>query len=775
MLRRRLTITGQVQGVGFRPVVYRLALEAELTGWVRNTPEGVVIEVQGTGADKYETLLTSRLPNMAPLARIVDLTAEDAPPVDNETAFEIKASTGGQGHSVLVSPDTATCADCLREIFDPADRRHLYPFTNCTNCGPRYTITKSIPYDRATTSMAVFPMCAACQAEYDNPLDRRFHAQPNACHQCGPQVWLCGADGQTLARGDDGLQRLADELAAGKICAIKGLGGFHLAALADDDVALAELRHRKDRPHKPLAVMVPDADTARRIASVSQAEDKWLSGRERPIVLLDALPDSGLSALVSPDTSLVGVMLPYTPLHHVLLHHLQSRLDLPALVMTSGNARSEPICIGNDEALERLTDIADVFLLHDRDILIRTDDSVLRVLDDGGRPMTQFLRRARGFVPSPIGLQPLDAEPPAILGTGPEMKNTLCLTKAGQGYVSQHIGDVASLQAFGFWNEIRQHLTGLLQVEPAQAIHDLHPDYMTTQWARDDSGLPARALQHHAAHAFAVAAEYQLHEPILALTLDGTGFGEDGTLWGGEALYAHPRAGEYKRLGRLAHLRLPGGEAAIREPWRIGLAALHALNLPPDGPWLPKHAAAQKVMLQMLDKDLNCPLTSSCGRLFDAAAALTGLCLETSYEGQAAIILEQAQSGGGEPAYPCPFAAGDAEPGVLDTMALLRALADDLRSGAAAGTVAARFHASLVRGLADMAAVLCRQTDVNMVALSGGVMLNRTIHLGLRRALEAQGLTPLSHLHLPPGDGCISLGQAAWGRLHAARNQQENL
>ena len=771
--RQRHTVTGQVQGVGFRPFVYRLATQQNLSGWVRNTPEGVVIELQGPpdGLDSFARRFTEELP---PLARIVSAAVDDAEPVENEAGFKILASTAGQGHSVLVSPDTATCADCLAEMRDPADRRYLYPFTNCTNCGPRYTITKSVPYDRPVTTMAPFIMCSACQAEYDDPLDRRFHAQPNACPECGPAVWLEDASGTRLADGDKAMVRLADMLVDGRICAIKGLGGFHLACRADEDGVVAELRRRKDRQHKPLAVMVPDLNAAHQMARVSAAEDEWLAGSQRPIVLLRRRPDAWLSHLISPDTPYVGVMLPYTPLHHALFYHLQKRLENPALVMTSGNARSEPICIGTKEARARLGPLADTVLLHDRDILIRTDDSVLRVLgDETGATMVQYLRRARGFVPSPIFLpqmpdapQGKKAEPACVLGTGPEMKNTLCLTKGGQAYVSQHIGDLESLQAFEFWDEIRQHLAGLLKVEPELAVRDLHPDYMTSQWAQEQSGLPVQSLQHHFAHVHAVLAEHQLSDPVLGLALDGTGYGPDGTLWGGEALFVDPRTLEHARLGRLAHLRLPGGEAAIRQPWRIALAALHAQGHNTDGPWLPRHQQAHAVVLQMLDKDLNCPVTSSCGRLFDAVAGLTGVCLETTYEGQGAIRLEAIQDLEECQAYDCVFTPGHGDaPGVLDTLSMLSAVAADARGGLGAGRISRRFHLGLVRGLTDMAAALAKERGVNKIALSGGVFLNQTIHLELRAALRRAGFTPLSHLHLPPGDGCISLGQAAWGRL----------
>lgn len=760
--RQRFTVTGQVQGVGFRPFVFRLAHDLGLTGSVRNTPEGVVVEVQGApeAVAAFGRDLQDKLP---PLARIVSLAQRELEPEAGEREFRILASTAGHGHQVLISPDTATCADCLADMFDPNNRRHLYPFTNCTNCGPRYTITRSIPYDRATTSMACFPLCEACRAEYENPMDRRFHAQPNACPECGPKVWLTDREGRNMAERDEAMRRLAEGLAKGLVCAIKGLGGFHLACDATSATAVAVLRERKNRRGKPLAVMVPDLDTARRLAEVGPEEERWLTGKERPIVLLRRRVGSLLAADISPDTRFIGVMLPYTPLHHVLFHHLRGRMDLPALVMTSGNRSSEPISIGNREALRRLADIADLLLLHDRDILIRTDDSVLRVLPSG-KP--QFLRRARGFTPAPIFLA---GKGPSVLGLGPELKNTLCVTKDDQAFVSQHIGDMENLETLGFQHEIRQHLVAILQTSPVALVRDLHPDYLTTTHALEQRALPVLALQHHFAHAFSALAEHRHEGPALALALDGTGFGEDGTLWGGEALFVDTRTLERKRLGHFSPAPLPGGEAAIREPWRIAQGYLWACGITTPGrrpwPWLAEHAQAGAFVARMLERDVNCPRSTSCGRLFDAVSALLGLKLKIDYEGQAAIVLEQAQDLGAKTesnGYPCPLLPGD--PTVLDTLALFRAVHEDFQVGVPAGTISRCFHLGLIKGLADLAAMLAERSGVRSVALSGGVMLNLTMSTLLPEALIRRGLVPLSHEQLPPGDACISLGQAAWGR-----------
>jgi len=757
--RRRYTVTGQVQGVGFRPFVFRLAHDLQLTGSVRNTPQGVAVEVQGA-PEAVETFghdLQSRLP---PLAHIVGLDAQDLEPVPGDSEFRILASTGGHGHQVLISPDTATCADCLADIFDPANRRYLYSFTNCTNCGPRYTITHSIPYDRATTSMACFPMCAQCRAEYENPLDRRFHAQPNACPVCGPKVWLADRKGRILDKSDEAMVSLTQALASGAIGAIKGLGGFHLACAAGDEQAVATLRERKNRRGKPLAIMVPDLTTARALAHVNAEEERWLTGKERPIVLLRPRPDSPLASGIAPDTRSMGLMLPYTPLHHVLFHHLRERMALPALVMTSGNLSSEPISIGNDEALHRLAAIADLFLFHDRDILIRADDSVLRVLP-GGNP--QFLRRARGFTPEPIFL----ARPgPSVIGLGPELKNTLCVTKGDQAFVSQHIGDMENLETLEFHHEIRKHLTAILQTEPVALVRDLHPDYLTTTFALEQTELPVLAMQHHYAHAHSVLAEHRHCGPALALALDGTGFGEDGTLWGGELLFVDTLSLEHSRLGHLSPAPLPGGEAAIREPWRIAQGYLHALNIvtPTNRPWpwLAQYGQASAFVGRMLERDVNCPRSTSCGRLFDAVSALLGLRLTIDYEGQAAIVLEQVQDESKSGAYPCPVLPG--EPAQLDTLALFRSVYGDFEAGVPAATISRRFHLGFIAGLAELATLLAMRTGVTTVGLSGGVLQNLTMATLLPKALADKGLTPLAHKRLPPNDACISLGQAAWGR-----------
>ncbi len=771
-VRCRHIVAGQVQGVGFRPFVYRLATELALGGCVRNTPEGVVIEVEGApGAVRS---FGERLPaEVPPLARLTRHAVEAVPAL-GETAFRIGQSAAGAGHNVLISPDVATCPDCLADMADPTNRRYRYPFTNCTNCGPRHTITRAIPYDRETTSMACFPLCPDCAAEYADPADRRFHAEPVACPACGPRVWLTDASGARLAEGDAAVAALAQRLARGAVAAVKGLGGFHLVCDAADDAAVAALRRRKGRPSKALAVMTPDLAAAGRLARLDARAEALLSGTVRPIVLAPARPGNGLAAGIAPDTDEIGLMLPYTPLHHLLLAAYAEAAGPgrpPALVMTSGNAGGEPISLGNREALARLGHIADVFLLHDRDILIRTDDSVARPLtveeapDDGPVAPVLFLRRARGYVPSPVTL-PVSG--PTVLGLGPMLKATLCLTKGSEAFVSQHVGDLESLETFGFYRETMEHMRAVLRATPEACVADLHPDYPSTRLALEQTDWPVLRLQHHAAHIYAVLAEHGLRDPVLGLALDGVGLGEDGTLWGGECLLVDPARQRHERLGHFSPVRLPGGDAAVREPWRTAQACAFALGeragTGHPWPWLAGQESASKLVGSMLEKDFNCPATTSCGRLFDAVAAALGLCRRIDYEGQAAILLERAQDMSETGAYACPVDAATA-PVRLDTLALFAQVLADAARGEPAGRVARRFHLGLVAGLAALARLLSDRTGVWRVALSGGVMQNRTLATLLPAALSRQGLVPLTHRLMPPNDGCISLGQAYYGVL----------
>ena len=792
--RRLFIAQGRVQGVGFRPFVFALAEEFHLTGLVRNASEGVRIEVQGTLPDleAFAEGLRHRLP---PLAALTDLRVMDLPPATDEPAFIIAPSdhsdcnNGGAGHAVLVSPDTALCADCRADMAH--GRRAGYAFTNCTNCGPRYTITRSIPYDRPATSMACFPLCPTCRAEYENPKDRRFHAQPNACPECGPTVWFSrqtdpvrtGLNDPASLRGPAALEALADFLHRGGLAAVKGLGGFHLACNAFAEEAVERLRLRKNRPHKPLALMVPSLAAARLLVEVGGREEALLTSPAHPIVLCRKKPNAGLPESLAPDTDLLGLMLPYTPLHEALftLYEPLCAGAPAALVMTSGNRGGEPICLSNREAVARLAGMAEAFLFHNRDILIRVDDSVIRPLPDGHI----FLRRARGYVPLPTPLpvpEPApEAKPRCVLGAGAELKHTLCLTKGTNAFVSQHIGDMENVDTADFAEEIRLHLQSLLQVRPDLVVRDLHPGYRSGElaetWAKE-AGVPCIGLPHHAAHAFAVLAENTHTTPALTLTLDGTGLGADGTLQGGEIFLVHPQEAGYMRLARLDPLPLPGGEAAVREPWRMAYALLLRYNLLPQVPFVVPEGRedAARLIPAMLERGLNCPLSSGCGRLFDAVAALLGLCDAASYEGQAAVRLETAAGqyatpmGGGAPPLNSTFQAEptfQTDPAsslwTLPAHELFLAAAEGLRLGVDTAVIARNFHLGLARMLAQAAAALARKHKVSAVGLSGGCLNNAFLASALVDMLREAGLTPLLHRELPPGDGCISYGQAVFG------------
>ncbi len=759
----RALVQGKVQGVGFRPFVYRLAREGGLSGHIRNTSQGVEIEINGPDPE-VERLLRRLVAELPPLAEITSLSTEDIAPRQDPAAFSILQSQEDATHSVLISPDIAVCPDCLAEIRDPADRRHHYPFTNCTNCGPRFSITRSIPYDRGRTSMACFPMCPACHEEYHDPLDRRFHAQPNACPDCGPKLWYTDAQGRILARRDDALRDTARDLAENRIAAIKGLGGFHLACAGDDPKAVAELRRRKNRPHKPLALMVPDLDTLSRFCHISQEAREWLTGRIKPIVLLPRR-NGAMPRELAPDTMDLGVMLPYTPLHSLLLADYSSQLGpdrIPALVITSGNLSDEPIVLGNREALKGLAGIADRFLLHNRDILLRCDDSVLRPLHSGAPPL--LYRRARGFVPDPITL-PEDGE--NVLGLGADSKATICLSKGERAFVSQHIGDLTNPETLGFYREVVDHAQTIHEAEPRMIAADRHPDYASTRHASEYPGLPLVRVQHHVAHILSVMAENDLAESCLGLALDGTGLGDDGTLWGGELFRVD---WEQRAVHRLAHFRqaaVPGGDRAVVEPWRMALSYLLQQGVDPQAhawPWQPEHSRAQDMVARMIRSGINAPLSSSCGRLFDAVAALLGLADSISYEGQAAVKLEAIQSTATEEGYTCSVNT-ETEPAVLETGELFSRMYGDWKQGVDPGAISRRFHLGLCRSLGHLARHFRQQTGLNRIVLSGGVMQNETMSVLLPRELARQGCKPFLHTRLPPNDACISLGQVVYARF----------
>jgi hydrogenase maturation protein HypF len=650
--------------------------------------------------------------------------------------------------ATLISPDVAVCDDCLREMLDPLDRRYHYPFINCTNCGPRYSIIDDIPYDRPKTSMRHFTMCPLCQAEYDDPLNRRFHAQPNACPACGPQVSLW-VNPRRPIRTADPIAAAADLIRKGQILAMKGLGGYHLAVDALNPLAVARLRRRKLREEKPFAVMSPDLAAIQRYAVVETAEEDLLRSIQRPIVLLKKAPSYGLAEEVAPCNRYVGAMLPYTPLHHLLL-----RCGFTALVMTSGNRSEEPIAIANDDAFERLVDIADAFLIHDRDIYLRSDDSVIR--HAGGA--TRFLRRSRGYVPAPVSLR---RELPPILACGAELKNTVCFTKADQVFISQHIGDLENLATYEFFQKTIGHMQRILAVRPEIIACDLHPDYLSTRWADEQRDIPKVRVQHHHAHIVSCMAEHRLEGTVIGLSCDGTGYGPDGTVWGGEVLIADARG--FERAAHLSCVPMPGSAAAIREPWRMAVSYLHdAFGEGLGGLDLPfmRAAGSEKVKLiqEMILKRINSPLTSSLGRLFDGVAAIAGLRSRVNYEGQAAMELEMTAQDETESIYEYAWEGND--PLRILPAPIVRGVLADVQKECPVSVISVKFHNTLIRLFADLCDRIRGARGLNRVALSGGVFQNVCLLNGLVPALEARGFEVFTHRLVPTNDGGIALGQA---------------
>jgi hydrogenase maturation protein HypF len=757
----KVHVTGIVQGVGFRPFVYSLATRHELVGWVCNTSAGVDIEVEGAAAalDRFVTALTAEAP---PLARIENVTVVETP-LNGYTQFVIRHSRAQPGAFQPISPDICTCEDCLRELFDPSDRRYRYPFINCTNCGPRFTIIRDIPYDRPKTTMAPFAMCLDCQAEYDDPLDRRFHAQPNACPACGPQVELRVRDSKFGIRdsefeGDAAIRATRVLLEEGKIVAVKGLGGFHLACDATSDEAVARLRERKGRVDKPFALMAFDLETVEAFCHVNEQERALLTSRERPIVLLREREDSPISSLVAPGNKDLGVMLPYTPLHYLLLT-ADSRQP-PILVMTSGNYSEEPIATGNDEALECLSGLADAFLLHDRDIHARCDDSVVRVFREAELP----LRRSRGYAPYPVHL-PFEAR--QTLAVGGELKNTFCLTKERYAFLSQHIGDMENYETLRSFEAMVEQLSRTFRVEPEIVAHDMHPAYLSTQYARQVAGgrwqvQELVAVQHHHAHVAACMAENGLDgsQPVIGVSFDGTGYGTDGAIWGGEFLVAD--YGGFRRAAHLAYVPLPGGDTAIRRPYRTALAHLWAAGVPWDEGLEPVKTASpteRGVVARQVERGLNAVSTSSIGRLFDAVAAIAGVRQTVNYEAQAAIELEMLVDDEEEGEYEWAWSTSEG-PLEIGAGPVIRAVVAGVQAGTPVGVIAARFHNSVAEMVVQVCRILCDGTGLSEVALSGGVWQNVTLLARTLDRLQADGFTVYTHRLLPPNDGGLALGQA---------------
>jgi hydrogenase maturation protein HypF len=694
---------------------------------------------------------------LPPLARITDL-AQAFAPCAGETSFVILESRAGAERSALISPDTNVCADCLKELFDPADRRFRYPFINCTNCGPRYTIVTDIPYDRPNTTMKDFPMCETCSREYHDPADRRFHAQPVACPACGPAVELLDRAGRRLAAPDP-IREAAARLKRGEILAVKGLGGFHLACDATNEETLRELRRRKQREEKPFAVMSNDLEKVMEYAEADEAERELLLSFRRPIVLLRKRQPEGLAPSVAPHSRSYGVMLPCTPIQHLLLAE-----GFLALVMTSANFTDEPICIANGEAVERLRGVADGFLAHDRDICARSDDSIARVM--AGRP--RLLRRARGYVPLPIALK---ADGPKVLAVGAELKGAICLTKGRNAFLGQHLGDLKSEQALDFFEETVTHLCRILEIEPEAVAHDLHPDYFSTRYARRLKARTLVGVQHHHAHIAAVLAEHGEEGPVLGVALDGTGYGADGAIWGGEFLIADLR--DFRRVGHLAVMPLPGGDAAIEEPWRTAVAYLYAALGPEwtslDIPFVKRvDTRRARLVTQMIEGQVNTPFTTSTGRLFDAVASLLGICDRNTHEGQAPMELEAAGDEGVTDALAYEIRRENGA-FLLDPRSFIRAVVARLRESAPAEAISAEFHNGLCNGLVEMCERIREAEKTSCVALSGGVFQNKWLFERAIRGLERKGFRVLTHQLVPPNDGCIALGQAAVARARLDR------
>lgn len=748
-LRARIVVRGAVQGVGFRPFVYRLAHELQLTGWVSNSAQGVVIEIEGAQASVRECLVRLEK-EKPPLASIHNLESSFLDEL-GYSIFEIRESADKGEKNTIVLPDIATCADCLGEIFDPNNRRFRYPFTNCTNCGPRFSIIEALPYDRANTSMKKFKMCAECDREYHDPRDRRFHAQPNACPRCGPQLQFWNDSGAIVSERDEALRQGAEAVRAGKILALKGIGGFQLIVDAGNDAAVTRLRERKHREEKPFAVMFPSLVSVKNFCDVSELEEHLLLSPQSPIVLLRARSEIALS--VAPRNPNLGAMLPYTPLHHLLMYELNS-----PIVATSGNLSDEPICIDERDALERLRGIADFFLVHDRPIVRHVDDSIARVM--GGRE--SVLRRARGYAPLPIRLNtPLRS----TLAVGAHLKNTVALAVGKNVFVSQHIGDLETEQAYRAFKNAAGDLPRLYDVKPEVIAHDLHPDYLSTKFALENSSeRTAIPVQHHWAHVAGCMAENEIRAPALGVAWDGTGFGLDETIWGGEFLFAH--GASFTRVAHLRQFRLPGSEAAIKEPRRTALGLLHEIF--GDKLWLRRDLLSAfskseiSMLRQVLEKQINAPLTSSAGRFFDAVASILNLRHRTSFEGQAAMELEFSIRCQTDDAY--RFELRDESPIVIDWQPAIMELLQDRDSAVPIEFISAKFHNMLTETIVAVA----QKIGEPKIVLSGGCFQNRYLLERTIDRLRAENFRPYWHQRIPPNDGGIALGQIVAAHWHAA-------
>jgi hydrogenase maturation protein HypF len=746
VVAKRVEINGIVQGVGFRPFVYTLARRYDLTGDVANTSSGVVIHIEGSSRN-IGSFLKDLAENHPPLACITEILHFPEKCLAS-AAFSISGSQTPARFATFISPDVAVCEDCRRELRDPVDRRFRYPFINCTNCGPRYTIIDDIPYDRPGTSMKDFVMCPACHAEYDDPANRRFHAQPNACAACGPNMRLLENAGKDLAAPDP-VDEAAKRLKAGYVVAIKGLGGFHLVVDAVNDEAVKRLRTRKHREEKPFALMAGDMAAIETFAHVTPEETRLLGSSQRPIVLLRKREGHTLSPWVSPKNMYFGTMLPYTPLHYLLFDH-----GFAALVMTSGNRSEEPIAIENMDALRRLSHIADYFLVHNRDIYLRCDDSIARY----NKGAVRIIRRARGYVPAPVFLK---HRAPPVLACGAALKNTVCLTREDNAFISQHIGDLENPAAYDFFCETIDRMKRILGISPQLIACDQHPDYLSTRYAEEQQSLPKVRVQHHHAHIGSVMAENQIDGPVIGLAFDGSGLGTDNTIWGGEVLMADLRG--FSRMAHFSALPMPGGAAAIKEPWRMAVSYLFdAFGEQLFDLDLPLFTAVDlkkiQAVVEMTKKRINSPLTSSLGRLFDGVSAICGIRYEAAFEGQAAMELEMAAVKGAAGGYDGEWM----DVGKIDipTGPIIRQVVGDMINGISPAVISQKFHATLIRLFSRICAGIRRETGVNTAALSGGVFQNATLLSGMIHSLENKGFDVFSNSRVPANDGGICLGQA---------------
>ncbi len=757
-----------MQGVGFRPFVYALGNELSVKGYVTNTSEGVFMTVEG---DNLESFLERIRTDAPPLAKIMSIDISPAEPA-GFTDFSIRASRE-TGSFTLLSPDVTVCGDCLNEMFDRGDRRYLYPFINCTNCGPRYSIARSVPYDRANTTMRVFPMCPECSAEYGDPADRRFHAQPDACAVCGPHVSLRPGEGVRIDEKENPLAGAIRLLKEGKIVAVKGLGGFHIACDASNPVAVKRLREGKRRSNKPFALMAPDTERIKEFCHVSEEEERLLFSMRRPIVLLEKREDNPLPDDVSPNNRYIGFMLPYTPLHHLLFRYPSRSgsgavCHFDAIVMTSGNIAEEPIVVDNDEAVTKLSGIADAFLVHNRDIFMRVDDSVLKsgkggagitwASDTSGR--VSFIRRSRGYVPDPI---PLREDGPDVLGCGADLKNTFTITKGRYAIPGQHIGDMENYETLNFFEETLKNIKSVYRAEPVAIGHDLHPGYLSTQWAMRQEGVEKIGIQHHYAHIASVMAEEGIREKVIGVAFDGTGYGEDGTLWGGEFLIGDTKG--FRRAGHLDYVPLPGGEMAIREPWRIAVSCVKkaagkdVIEYLKLAGFIERYGIGKlEAIVKICEDRTLSPLSSGAGRLFDAVSALTGVCDRNTFEGEAAISLESLRLDDVVDDYAVDISFRD--PMVIDFSMVILSILKDVEAGEDRRVISSKFHNTVSAATAAVVVKLSAVTGIRKVVLSGGVFQNAWLTESVMQGLRLEGLDVHTNGLVPCNDGGISLGQA---------------